>query len=103
MSGRRLHFSELAEADMLGIAQYSLQRWGEAQAARYLAQLARCCDRIAEYPRIGRACPGVLPGLRRIEEGSHTVFFLVEEDDVLIVRVLHNRMQPERWIRGEEE
>jgi toxin ParE1/3/4 len=103
MKGRKLRFSQLAEDDMLGIAEYSLRQWGEAQAARYLAQLAGCCRRVADYPLIGRACPRILSGLRRIEQGSHVVFFLVEDGDVLIVRVLHKSMQPERWMRGEEE
>lgn len=88
---------------MLGIAEYSLRQWGEAQAARYLAQLAGCCKRVADSPLIGRACPRILPGLRRIEQGSHVVFFLVEEGDVLIARVLHKSVQPERWILSEEE
>ena len=88
---------------MLGIAEYSLRQWGEAQAARYLAQLGGCCRRVGDSPMIGRACPRILPGLRRIEQGRHVVFFLVADGDVLIVRVIHKSMQPERWIRGEEE
>jgi toxin ParE1/3/4 len=103
MSGRKLRISRQAEADMLDIAEYSLRQWGEAQAARYLAQLAGCCRRVADYPLIGCACPWILPGLRRIEQGSHVVFFLVGDSDVLIARVLHKSMQPERWIDGEEE
>jgi toxin ParE1/3/4 len=103
MKGHKLRFSEQAEADMLGIAEYSLRQWGERQAARYLAGLAACCGQVADHPLMGRACSQILPGLRRIEQGRHVVFFLVAEGDVLIVRVLHNSMQPERWIQGEEE
>jgi len=88
---------------MFGIADYSLRQWGEMKAARYLAGLAACCRRVADHPLTGRACPRVLPGLRRIEQGRHVVFFQGEGGEVLIVRVLHRSMQPERWIKSEEE
>jgi toxin ParE1/3/4 len=87
---------------MFGIAGCSLGQWGEMQAARYLAQPEGCCQRVADHPLIGRSCSRILSGLRRIEQGSHVVFFLVEDNDVLIVRVLHKSMQPERWIQPEE-
>jgi toxin ParE1/3/4 len=102
MKPHKLRFSEQAGSDMLGIAEYSLREWGEMQAARYLAGLAACCRRVGDSPMIGRACSRILPGLRRIEQVRHVVFFLLTDGDVLIVRVLHKSMQPERWIHGEE-
>jgi len=87
---------------MFSIAEYSLGQWGEMRAARYLAQLEGCCRRVADHPLIRRSCSRILPGLRRIERGSHVVFFLVEDSDILIVRVLHKNMQPERWIQPEK-
>jgi toxin ParE1/3/4 len=100
---RKLRYSRQAAEDLLGIAEYTLGRWGEAQAARYLSQLEKCCGGVAQSPLIGRPCTGIMPGLRRIEQGRHVVFFLADDEGVLILRVLHQSMQPERWIHGEEE
>jgi plasmid stabilization system protein ParE len=37
-------FSRSAESDLLGIGEYTLHAWGEAQAVRYLRELEACCQ-----------------------------------------------------------
>ena len=92
-----------AERDLDAIAQYSIETWGPARAARYLADLKNCCQGIAIQPLLGRSCERILSGLRRIEQGRHTIFYIVQGRDVLVVRILHQSMLPERWIGHEEE
>ena len=94
MSGFR--FSRLAEADLVSIGDYTLRTWGEAQADRYITELEDCCKRLAGNPGLGRRCDHVRPGLRRMERGSHVVFYRQQPDGVLIVRLLHRSMLPER-------
>jgi plasmid stabilization system protein ParE len=36
---RRIHVSESAESDLVGIWQYSFEQWGELQADKYLDEL----------------------------------------------------------------
>jgi toxin ParE1/3/4 len=43
---------------------------------------------------MGRPCPKVKPGYRRVEYGRHVLFYRAEADGVFIVRVLHGRMLP---------
>ncbi len=94
MSGYRL--SRLAETDLTDIATYTLDRWGLDQTVRYIDALETCCDRLVNQPELGRACAQVRPGLRRIEHGRHVVFYRIEAEGVLICRILHERMLPER-------
>jgi toxin ParE1/3/4 len=90
-------FSRRAEADLLSIGRYTLSTWGHAQAVRYLDDLEACCRMLANNPALGRSCDEVRPGLRRIEHGKHVVFYrLRESGGILIVRILHQRMLPER-------
>ena len=61
------------------IAAYTLRTWGEAQTIRYINELEACCQKLADNPALGRSCDYVRPGLRRMEQGKHVVFFRREE------------------------
>lgn len=90
-----LQFSRRAEADLLEIGEYTLKTWGTSQANRYLMELERCCNRVAKNASLGRACHEIRPGLHRIEQGSHVIFYREEGSAVLILRILHKGMLPE--------
>jgi toxin ParE1/3/4 len=92
----KFRFSRRAEADLLSIGNYTLQTWGKAQAARYLAEFEVCCRTLASNPALGRLCDEVRPGLRRHEHGKHVVFYRQERGGILVSRILHQRMLPDR-------
>jgi toxin ParE1/3/4 len=92
----KFRFSRRAEADLLSIGGYTLDNWGKAQAARYIGELERCCQTLADNPALGRLCDEVRPGLRRHEHGSHVVFYRQGRGGILISRILHQRMLPNR-------
>ena len=99
-----LRFSRRAEADMLSIGAYTLRTWGESQAIRYLGDLEACCQMLADNPALGRTCDDVRPGLRRMEFGRHVVFYREDTGGILVSRILHQRMLPERHvIDGEDD
>ena len=50
-----------------------------AQSHRYIDALESCCELIAENPGIGRRCDSIEPGLRRMEEGKHVIFYKADE------------------------
>jgi len=89
-------FSRRAEDDLLSIGDYTLRTCGSAQASRYLAELEVCCQMLADNPMLGRLCDDVRPGLRRLEHGKHVVFYRHERGGVLVSRILHQRMLPDR-------
>jgi toxin ParE1/3/4 len=92
----RFRLSRRAEADLLEITAYTLQTWGEDQAHRYLDQFESCFRKIAANPRLGRNCDQIRPGLRRFEHVSHVILFRTQADGILISRILHSRMLPDR-------
>jgi toxin ParE1/3/4 len=96
-------FSRRAEADLLGIGAHTLRTWGEDQAIRYLDDLEVCCQMLAENPTLGRACDEVRPGLRRMERGRHVIFYREEGGGILVSRILHQRMLPERHAIEEQD
>jgi toxin ParE1/3/4 len=89
-------FSRRAEADLLSIGEYTLRMWGKAQAARYIGELEMCCQTMADNPGLGRPCDDVRPGLRRLEHRKHVIFYRQDREGILISRILHERMLPDR-------
>lgn len=87
--------SRMAETDLLGIATYTLNTWGQDQTISYMNGLEACCRQIADKPELGRACDQVRPGLRRMEFGRHLLFYRKEEGGIIVSRILHQRMLPE--------
>ena len=94
-------FSRRAEADLVGIATYTLRTWGKAQTARYLGDLEAFCRTLADNPSLGRPCDEVRPGLRRTEHGKHVVFYRQDRTGILISRILHQSMLPEKHDTGD--
>lgn len=81
-----------AAADFRAIARDSLEKWGEARAERYLAELFEAAQRLADFPDIGRDAGSVRPGMMRMATASHVFFYRKREGGVLIIRILHERM-----------
>jgi toxin ParE1/3/4 len=94
-------FSRRAEADLVSIANYTLRTWGKAQTARYLGDLEAFCRTLAGNPALGRPCDEVRPGLRRMDHGKHVVFYRQDRTGILISRILHQSMLPEKHDAGD--
>ena len=99
----KFRFSRRAEADLLSIADYTLREWGKAQTARYIDELEDCCHMLADNPALGRVCDDVRPGLRRHEHGKHVLFYRREHGGILVSRILHQRMLPERHALDDQD
>jgi len=92
-----------ARADLLDIAAFTADRWGEAQAERYLTGLYSGFQTIVDRPDLRRPFLEIPPYLRALV-GKHAVFYrLATEGEILIVRVLHAAMLPELHLRDVDE
>ncbi len=87
----------------MDIAHYTLRVWGEDQTFRYLDDLEACCRKLADHPGLGRKCDDIRPGLRRLEHGSHIIFYRQQAKGILVTRILHQRMLPGRQPVDDDE
>lgn len=94
MAGYRL--TRRADGDLDGIYEYTIANFGLRQARNYLNGLLRCFEYLGESPAAGSRAERLAPGLRRYPYRSHTVFYMPEDSGVLVVRVLHERMDAPR-------
>lgn len=86
----RVVFSEDLRADIANIAEFSLDRFGRAQAKLYVQGLRAACRRLGDFPGMVSFDPIVRPPTRRLVHRSHRVFYNVEAGRVLILRILHH-------------
>jgi toxin ParE1/3/4 len=90
--------TEFADRDLTAIYRYTYRQFGAEQADSYLLSLEQCFERLAEFPQLGRSIAQLRRGYFRFEHASHTVFYVPIADGVRIVRVLHERMDPDRHL-----
>ena len=95
---RRVLLSPRAEADIVDIAAHTLANWGERQMARYVGGLDHRLGVLAAHPESGRRRTEIGSDYRSAVYGSHVIFYRVRTADILVVRVLHARMNPDRHL-----
>jgi toxin ParE1/3/4 len=95
----KIHVSELAESDLIGIWQYSFEEWGEIQADKYLDQLDSGIRKLAHNPELGMKRDYARDGYCVLFIGSHAVYYTATPDIVHIIRVLHGSMDPDRHLQ----
>jgi len=87
--------SREADRDIEDIAENSTARWGAARAKAYILELHATFERLAAFPSLGRSTSHLRAGYRRMEATRQVVFYQIIEDDILVVRVLHQSMLPD--------
>jgi len=85
-----------ADDDLDAIYEYTTVNFGLEQAQSYISGLHVRFEELATHPVLGRNAEPLAPGLRRYPYRSHVVFYVPEDQGVLIVRVLHESMEPRR-------
>ncbi len=95
----RLEFTPRAQQDIEEIWNYSFERFGAKRAEAYIRDIDRAAQRVAEDPRRGRPCDDIRAGYRKFSVGSHVLFFRVAEGGLVVVRILHQRMDFERQLK----
>ncbi len=82
-----------AEADLEGIAHYTIEEWGEAQAEDYLGKISQCFKKIAERTVVSRTFSEKFPDAQVVRCEHHYIFYIYPEGEKpIIFAVLHERM-----------
>jgi toxin ParE1/3/4 len=91
----KVHYTELAESDLLEIAEHTEQEFGADQRDLYLRALEEACEQtLPRFPAIARTVPQ-RPQLLRWRCERHVIYFHQVKDGLELVRVLHERMLPD--------
>jgi toxin ParE1/3/4 len=94
----RIALSDEAREDLTDIVLHGIDLWGEAVAARYTADLYETFDHLARFPNLGRIKEGVPNDIRTLGHGQHVIYYRALEDLIVILRVLHSRMDATHYL-----
>jgi toxin ParE1/3/4 len=95
---RRLEFTEIARADLKSIRRYSHRSWGPERTTQYMAALRDAMKGLVAGTVVSRTRDDLRPGLQMAASGRHCVFFEADPSRILVVRVLHDRMDYQRHL-----
>jgi toxin ParE1/3/4 len=88
--------SKKASAELDAIVIYTAERWGVRQAGKYLGEMESMFELLAGNPGMGRAAQSMGKTTRRIEQGSHVIFYRPTGQGIFVQRILHKTMLPRR-------
>ena len=82
-----------ADEDLTDIYLYGYENFGELQAEKYFYELEDCFKLISESPLMAQEFTEFTPAVRIHHHKSHLIVYLVQNEEVLIIRILHKSMK----------
>ena len=93
----KVRFTNKAVEDLSEIWNYTFDKWSESQADIYYTSLVSACRKVADNPFLfGQTYRNIREDLFGYRCNKHIIFYRVLENrDVEIIRILHQRMDLE--------
>ncbi len=88
--------SRKAEIDLAKMYEYGIETFGLKQAKTYLSGMHTLFQVLADNATLGRDASEFILSLKRFSYKSHTIFYLVTDIGILILRVLNQSMDYEK-------
>lgn len=86
-----------ASKDYAAIYEHSIRAFGKLQARAYRDALKDALVQMAKNPLMAPVFSAA-DEIRRFKFGSHAVYFQIQATGILVVRILHQRMDATRHI-----
>ena len=98
---KRYRITPRAHRDLENIGRYSMNKWGKEQRNRYLHALDQRFAWLVDRPHVGKHRPDINQGFYSFPQGSHLIFYLIHENGIDIIGILHKEMVISNYF-GEE-
>jgi toxin ParE1/3/4 len=85
-------FKEQAIFDLEDIWFYTLRTWSLRQADRYHSMIIKEIEFLAAHPKSGKDQHHIRSGYRSSKIKSHIIFYRILENELEVIRILHERM-----------
>lgn len=97
-----IKISKPAEIDIKDISLYTLKQWGKAHKTAYLGLFKNLFLDLSYHAEsiqpLIKDRTEIYAGLLSYRINQHVVFFRNTKHEILIVRILHTRMDPEKHL-----
>ncbi len=87
-----------AKEDLINIWSYTYKNWGERQADHYHDNLEKACQLLAETPLMCRLREELSSPVRIHHHEHHLIIYIQVDEDIHLIRVLHESMDYERHL-----
>lgn len=81
-----------AERDIQAILENSLSDFGRIQTDKYFDSLKKCLELIGTNPAVGTKIDSIKQDYLKFPHKSHVIFYKINTDYVLVIRILHKHM-----------
>jgi toxin ParE1/3/4 len=88
----------LAQADLASIFAYGVENYGGGQAIAYSQRIEERFRQLLAYPYLGRSEPDLHRLIRSLACGSHRIHYSLDDDTIIIRRILHKSVDVKRWL-----
>ena len=98
---RSLRLTRRAEASLVEIAKWTIEKFGLTQAELYENEVLTRCQAILNGQAHSRSCAVLIDDaadLRFARAGEHFLVFLDQPDEIIIVDILHSRSDLPRHV-----
>ena len=89
-----------ADEDLINIYLYGNQNFGQSKAESYYAEINQTFLFLADNPLASPERFEFEPPVRIHAHGKHLIIYTIEDDFILIVRVLHHRMDVDMHLQN---
>lgn len=95
-----LDLSPAARADLLAIRVYSVDRFGGEVADAYFLGFDAAFALLRQHPMAGAARTDLGKGIRCLIHRRHRMFYHIDGDTVVIVRIVHHARDARQALKG---
>ena len=89
----RYRLTPKADQDLAQIWRHTNENWEKSQANKYLQLLEKGFLMLLYHPKSGKSRDEIRRGYRSLQVEHHVVFYRISDNDIEIVRILHQRME----------
>ena len=94
----KLQINKLASQDLKAIFKYSLENFGQQQAQNYLSQFQSHFALLLVNSEMAQDVSHIRAETRRSVCSEHIIYYSATHDTLIILRVLHGRQDPTRYL-----
>lgn len=93
-------FSNAAVADLCAIDEFSVAQFGQEIGESYMHGFDKVFALLKDYPLAGSEASKYGTAYRCMMHRRHRIFYVVQDEMVLIVRILHHAMDAKLALKG---
>jgi toxin ParE1/3/4 len=90
--------SNAAKSDIKKIGHYTQERWGKEQRRIYLKDMQKKFIQLSDNPHMVALNKSFNPPVRLCPFGKNLIVYLIDNEEIYIVRILHGSMDVEELL-----